>query len=32
MEHPTVVALLDSLEDREWRNSVEAMGGYRWTD
>ena len=32
MEHPTVVALLDSLKDREWRNSVEAMGGYRWTD
>lgn len=32
MEHPTVMALLDSLEDSEWRDTVEAMGGYRWTN
>ena len=30
MGHPTVNALLDSLGDREWRETVEAMGGYRW--
>ena len=32
MEHPAVKALIDSLGDREWRETVEAMGGYRWTD
>lgn len=32
MEHPTIHALLDSLDDREWKETVEAMGGYRWAD
>lgn len=32
MDHPTVAALLDSLGDMEWRETVKAMGGYRWTD
>ena len=30
MEHPGIKALLDSIEDPKWRESVEAMGGYRW--
>jgi Periplasmic molybdate-binding protein/domain len=30
MEHPAVAALLDSLKDKEWRQAVERMGGYRW--
>ncbi|MCE5202530.1 MAG: molybdopterin biosynthesis protein MoeA [Synergistaceae bacterium] len=30
MGHPTIAALLDSLKDEEWRNTVERMGGYRW--
>lgn len=29
-EHPGVRALLSALEDRAWREDVEAMGGYRW--
>ena len=32
IDHPAVKALIDSLSDREWRETVEAMGGYRWTD
>lgn len=32
MSHPAVQALMDSLGDREWRETVEDMGGYRWTD
>ncbi len=30
MGHPAVRALLDSLSDSAWRETVEAMGGYRW--
>ena len=30
MEHTGIKALLDSIEDPKWRESVEAMGGYRW--
>ena len=30
MGHPAVAALLDSLKDKEWRQAVERMGGYRW--
>ena len=30
MNHPGIVALLDSLHDAEWRAKVEEMGGYRW--
>ena len=30
LEHPGIKALLDSLEDPEWRRKVEEMGGYRW--
>jgi|LSQX01.1.fsa_nt_gb putative molybdopterin biosynthesis protein len=30
--HPGIAALLESLSDREWRNMVERMGGYRWPE
>ena len=30
LEHPGIKALLDSLQDPEWRGKVEEMGGYRW--
>lgn len=30
MDHPGIVALLESLNDKEWRFKVEKMGGYRW--
>lgn len=32
IEHPTIKALMDSLLDGQWRDSVESMGGYRWKD
>ncbi len=32
MDHPGIRALLASLEERAWREAVEAMGGYRWAD
>lgn len=32
IEHPAIIALLDSLKDQEWRENVKNMGGYRWTD
>ncbi|MDD4160113.1 MAG: molybdopterin biosynthesis protein [Synergistaceae bacterium] len=32
MAHPAVQALLESLDDSEWKDTVDAMGGYRWTD
>lgn len=32
MELPGIRALLDSLDDAEWRRGVEKMGGYRWPD
>jgi len=28
--HPGIRALLSSLEDPQWRETVERMGGYRW--
>lgn len=30
MELPGIAALLDSLNDKDWRGKVEKMGGYRW--
>lgn len=30
MDHIGIKALLDSINDVKWRESVEAMGGYRW--
>lgn len=30
IKHPGIVALLESLNDKEWRAKVEKMGGYRW--
>jgi putative molybdopterin biosynthesis protein len=30
IEHPSVKALIYSLDDAEWREQVEKMGGYRW--
>lgn len=30
MKHPTILALIDALDDPEWRRGVERMGGYRW--
>jgi putative molybdopterin biosynthesis protein len=30
LEHPGVQAVLESIQDPEWRSGVEAMGGYRW--
>lgn len=32
MEHPGIIALLDSLSDPQWRGRVNRMGGYRWPD
>ncbi len=29
-EHPGIIALHEALEDREWRDEVDRMGGYRW--
>lgn len=29
-DHPGIAALLDALNDKEWRGKVEKMGGYRW--
>lgn len=28
--HPGVLALLESLDNKNWRRDVERMGGYRW--
>lgn len=30
LNHIGIIALLESLEDKEWRKKVEKMGGYRW--
>jgi len=32
LNHPGVMAVIDAVEDPEWRKGVEAMGGYRWPD
>jgi putative molybdopterin biosynthesis protein len=32
MDHHAIAALLESLDDSEWRRTVESMGGYRWPD
>ncbi|GAB1426964.1 hypothetical protein MASR2M17_03900 [Aminivibrio sp.] len=31
-DHPGIIALLEALEDREWREEVDRMGGYRWPE
>jgi len=30
LDHPGVVALLDALSDPDFKERVNAMGGYRW--
>lgn len=30
--HPGMTALLTALEDEEWRDMVDRMGGYRWPE
>lgn len=32
LNHPGVRAVMDAVEDPDWRKGVEAMGGYRWPD
>ncbi|NLX75097.1 MAG: molybdopterin biosynthesis protein [Synergistaceae bacterium] len=32
LNHIGIIALLKSLEDKEWRKKVEKMGGYRWPE
>ena len=32
VSHPGVLALLESLQNDNWRKKVEQMGGYRWTN
>ncbi len=31
-DHPGIIALLEALEDWEWREEVDRMGGYRWPE
>lgn len=30
MDHPAILALIDAIQDKEWKDQVIAMGGYRW--
>ena len=29
-DHPCIQALMDALDDPEWRRDVDKLGGYRW--